>query len=78
MTLEESLSKCVDDRGIALTVVARRTGLSYMALYDSLKNKSKSREIKGKELVKLCKFLDVNPMEMDFADESGVSAQEGR
>lgn len=77
MTLEESLSKCVDDRGIALTVVARRTGLSYMALYDSLKNKSKSREIKGKELVKLCKFLDINPMEMDFADESGVGAGRG-
>lgn len=77
MTLEESLSKCIDDRGIALTVVSRRTGLSYMALYDSLKNKAKNREIKGKELVKLCRFLDVNPMDLDFADGPGAGA-EGR
>ena len=67
MTLEENLSKCIDDKGIALTVVSRRTGISYMALYDSLKNKSKKRDIKGKELVKLCKFLDIDPME--FADK---------
>ena len=67
MTLEESISKCIEDRGIALTVVSRRTGVSYMALYDSLRNKSKKREIKGKELVKLCKFLEVDPR--DFAEE---------
>ena len=78
MTLEESLFKCIDDKGVALTVISRRTELSYMALYDSLKNKSKNREIKGKELVKLCKFLNVNPMEIDFADEPGVGAQERR
>ena len=36
---------------------------SYMALYDSLKNKAKKREIRGKELVKLCKFLNADPME---------------
>lgn len=78
MTLEESLSKCIDDRGVALTVVSRRTGLSYTALYDSLKNKSKNREIKGKELVKLCRFLDVDPMNLDFADEPETGAQKGR
>ena len=60
MTLEENISKCIEDRGIALTVVSRRTGISYMALYDSLKNKAKKREIRGKELVKLCKFLDID------------------
>lgn len=61
MTLEENISKFIEDKGIALTVVSRRTGISYMALYDSLRNKSKRREIKGKELVKLCKFLGVDP-----------------
>ena len=64
MTLEENISKCIEDRGIALTVVSRRTGISYMALYDSLKNKSKKREIRGKELVKLCKFLDIDSREL--------------
>ncbi len=64
MTLEENISKCIEDRGIALTVVSRRTGISYMALYDSLKNKAKKREIRGKELVKLCKFLDIDSREL--------------
>ncbi len=64
MTLEENLSKRIEDSGIALTVVSRRTGISYMALYDSLKNKAKKREIRGKELVKLCKFLDIDSREL--------------
>lgn len=67
MTLEEKVFKCIEEKGIALTVVSRRTGVPYMALYDSLRNKSKKREIKGKELVKLCKFLDVDPRE--FVDK---------
>ncbi len=68
MTLEEKISKYIEDRGIALTVVARRTGISYMALYNSLKNKSKKREIRGKELVELCRFLDVDSR--DFAEDT--------
>lgn len=67
LTLEENLSQCIDNRGIALTVVSRRTEIPYGALYDSLRNKSKKREIRGMELVKLCKFLDVDPR--DFADK---------
>lgn len=67
MTLEEHLSKCINDKGIALTVVSRRTGIPYMALYDSLKNRSKKRDIKGKELVKLCRFLNIDPR--DFAEQ---------
>ena len=41
-----------------------------MALYDSLKNKSKRRDIKGKELVKLCKFLNIDPRELEVSDAS--------
>ncbi len=65
MSLEEHISKCIEDKGIALTVVSRRTEIPYMALYDSLRNKSKKREIKGKELVKLCKFLDIDSREFE-------------
>lgn len=67
MTLEESISKCIEDRGIALTVVSRRTGISYMALYNSLRNKSQKRELRGIELVKICKLLDIDVRE--FAAE---------
>lgn len=70
MTLEENLSQCIDNKGIALTVVSRRTEIPYTALYDSLRNKSKKREIRGMELVKLCKFLEVDPR--DFADKEAT------
>lgn len=78
MTLEEKLSKCVDDRGVALTVISRRTGLPYTALYDSLKNKSKNREIKGKELIKLCRFLNVDPMDLEFVEKTEAEGQGGQ
>lgn len=71
MSLEEKLSKCIDDKGIALTVVSRRTGIPYMALYDSLRNKTKKRDIRGKELVSLCKFLDVDPREFTDQKKAG-------
>lgn len=74
LILEGWLSEIIRSRGINLAEAARSIGVPYMALYDSLKNRSKNREIKGKELVKLCKFLNINPMEMDFEDESGVGA----
>ncbi len=70
MTLEENIARRIEDKGIALTVVSRRTGVPYMALYDSLKNKSKRRDIKGKELVKLCKFLNIDPRELEVSDAS--------
>lgn len=78
MTLEERLSEIIKAKGVNLAEAARSIGIPYGALYDSLKNKSKNREIKGKELVKLCRFLDVDPMNLDFADEPGTGAQEGR
>lgn len=69
LILEENISKCIEDKGIALTVVSRRTKIPYMALYDSLRNRSKRREIKGRELIKLCKFLDIDPRELMVSDE---------
>ncbi len=73
MLLEDRISKCIEDKGIALTVISRRTGIPYAALYNSLRNRSLKREIRGRELVKLCKFLDVDPM--DFAEDASI---EGR
>ena len=64
MTLEENISRCIAEKGIALTVVSRRTGVPYTALYNSLSNKRSKRELKGKELVLICKFLDINPMNL--------------
>lgn len=67
MTLEENISNYVKNKGIALSVMARQTGIPYMSLYDSLMNDRKSRQLRGQELIKVCVFLDINPM--DFAEQ---------
>lgn len=70
MSLEEWLSKIIKDRGINLSEIARLIDIPYMALYNSLRDKSREREIRGWELVRICKFLDVNPL--DFAEDTAV------
>lgn len=67
MSLEKNLSNYVKEKGINLSAMSRQTGISYMALYDSLMNEKKERQLKGRELVEVCVFLGVNPM--DFADQ---------
>lgn len=63
MTLENSIAAFVKKRGVKLTAVSKGTGISYMALYDSLFNENKTRQIKGSELIAVCDFLGVSPME---------------
>lgn len=70
MTLEENVSKYVKDKGIALSVMARKTGIPYMSLYDSLMNGRKKRQLRGAELIRVCKFLCVDPR--DFADQGAA------
>ena len=67
MRLEEWLSEIIRSRGINLSQMSRLTGVPYMALYDSLMNQSREREIKGWELVKVCKFLEIDSR--DFANK---------
>lgn len=67
MTLEENIYRCIEERGVTLTVVSRRADVPYSALYNSLANKKSKRELKGKELVNVCKFLDIDPRE--FAEQ---------
>ncbi len=67
MTLEKWLSEIIKSRGISLSKMARLTNIPYAALYDSLMSKSRHREIKGQELVRVCGFLGVDPM--DFAEQ---------
>lgn len=69
MSLEKNIADYVKGKGIALTVMSRETGIPYMALYDSFFNSRKKRPIKGSELIGVCNFLGVNPME--FKDKEG-------
>lgn len=67
MSLERNISEYIKSKGINLTVISRRTGIPYFALYDSLMNENKNRKLRGTELIAICEFLEKNPI--DFMDE---------
>lgn len=64
-----NLSKYVCDKGISLKKMANATGISYWALYDSLLNSSRNRDLRLGEALEICAFLGVDPM--DFASDKG-------
>ena len=66
-TFEGWLAGIIKERGINLSEMARKTEIPYQLLYDSLFNKERKRELRSKELLSVCAFLEVNPM--DFADK---------
>lgn len=64
------LSKHVRDKGINLSKMSRHTGIPYMSLYDSLLNERRDRNLRVGEFIKVCDYLEINPMDfMDFADK---------
>lgn len=67
MTFEKWLADIIKERSINLSELARKTEIPYQLLYDSLFNKKKKRELRSRELLSVCTFLRINPM--DFADE---------
>lgn len=67
MGLEKNIAKYVKSKGITLTVMAKQTGIAYMALYDSLINERRKRKLRSNELIVICKFLEKKPD--DFIDK---------
>lgn len=67
MSLERNIAGFIKKRGVNISAMSRETGIPYMSIYDSLFNDKRSRKLKGSELIAICKFLDVSPME--FAEE---------
>lgn len=65
--VSKKIGAYIKERGFNLSEIARKTGLAYSALYASLYDENKSRDLRTEELITLCKYLGVNPM--DFADE---------
>lgn len=64
----KNLADYVKKRGINLSKVARDTGLSYSALYSSLMDSDRGRDLRDYEFMSVCLFLDVDPRE--FAEKS--------
>ncbi len=61
-----NLSKYVKEKGINLAKMSRDTGIPYIALYDSLMNDSRDRDLRVGEFFVICRFLGVKGE--DFAD----------
>lgn len=64
----KNVSEYVKEKRINVSAMSRDTGIPYTALYASLVDKNRGRDLRGRELISICRFLGVNPM--DFADES--------
>ena len=74
MSLEKNIAEHIKSKGINLSAMSRETKIPYMSLYDSFFNVNRERPIKGKELISICVFLGVNPM--DFADKKSEETTE--
>ena len=62
-----NISKYIRDKGIQISKISEATNLKYCYLYDSLGGSSRERDLRDDELIKVCAFLEKNPM--DFADK---------
>ena len=56
-----NLSKYVKEKGINISKMSRDTQISYMALYNSLMNSERERDLRAGEMLSVCQFLGVNP-----------------
>lgn len=66
-SITRNVSSYIRKRRINLSGLARDTNIPYPALYASLMDESRDRELRAQELIAISRFLGVNPM--DFADE---------
>lgn len=59
VNIEKQLKEYVDNKGFAISVISKRTGVSDNALYNSLGG---SRKLRGNELILVCGCLEIDPM----------------
>ncbi len=63
----KAIGEYIKNKGINLAKMSRDTGIPYVSLYDSLLNGARDRNLRAGEYMRICNFLDVNPM--DFVKE---------
>jgi len=69
MHVTKNLASYIKEKGFNISEMSRRTGISYTALYGSLCDPKRDRDLRAEELTAICEFIGKNPM--DFADEKG-------
>ncbi|MBO5199555.1 MAG: helix-turn-helix domain-containing protein [Lachnospiraceae bacterium] len=67
MSVTKNIANYIDSIGVNLSELSRKSGVDYSALYASLKNKERERELRADELTSICTVLKIDPM--DFADK---------
>lgn len=66
----KGVSEYIRQKGFNLSEISRKTKIPYMALYDSLMNDKRDRDLRVGEFLALCNHLELNPM--DFAEENNI------
>lgn len=56
------VSEYIRQKGFNLSEISRKTGVPYMALYNSLLNDKRDRDLRVDEFLALCKHLCLDPM----------------
>lgn len=67
----KKVSEYIRQKGFNLSEISRKTGVPYMALYDSLMNNGRDRDLRVDEFLALCNHLELNPMSF-YPDEKGA------
>ena len=62
----KSLSEYIQESGIRISALAKKTGIPYNALWNSLSQK-RNRDLRADEFLTVCCFIRRNPM--DFYDQ---------
>lgn len=66
----QNVSDYIRKKGINISKMSRDTGIPYTALYDSVMNAERQRDLRDEEFLAVCCFLEVDPR--IFADKKGV------
>lgn len=67
MGVTEKVALYIDKRAINLSELSRKCDVEYAALYASLRDRSRKRELRADEFLRICSVLSIDPM--IFAEE---------
>ncbi|MFQ7563657.1 MAG: helix-turn-helix domain-containing protein [Blautia sp.] len=56
------MGEYIKKKKIRLSKISRETGIPYTALYDSFFNKSRNRDLRLEECLRICDYLQIDPM----------------
>ena len=60
-----NLRNYVQKMGINLSKMSRETNIPYVSLYDSLQNSARERDLRAGEMLSICAYLHVNPLDFN-------------